>query len=86
VRAAVNQCRDQYTTLQRWVAADNAYNRYQAEVVQAKRHKPPVSIARLGPAPPEPGPQPPSVGATCPSSQQFGIPASALAPAGPGPS
>jgi protein phosphatase len=86
VRAAVNQCRDQYTALQRWVTADNAYNRYQAEVVQAKRQKPPVSIARLGPAPPQPGPQPPSPGATCPSSQEFGIPASALVPAGPGPS
>jgi PPM family protein phosphatase len=86
IRSAVNACRDQYQALQNWVTADNAYARYQAEVAQAKRKKPPAGIANLGPQPPRPGPQPPGAGATCPSSQEFGIPASALVPAAPGPS
>jgi protein phosphatase len=84
VRAAVNQCRDQYTTLQRWVAADNTYSRYQAEVAQARKKKPPAGIVSLGPPPPNPGPQPPRAAATCPPPQEFGIPASALVPAGSG--
>ena len=84
VRNAVNACRDQYQTLQHWVTTDNAYTRYQAEVAQAKRKKPPASVASLGPPSPQPGPQPPSAAATCPPSQEFGIAASTLVPAGPG--
>ena len=84
VRNAVNACRDQYQALQSWVSADNAYTRYQAEVAQAKRKRPPASIASLGPPPPKPGPQPSDAAAMCPPSQEFGIPAGALAPAGPG--
>ena len=84
VRNAVNACRDQYQTLQHWVTTDNAYTRYQAEVAQAKRKKPPASVASLGPPSPQPGPQPASAAATCPPSQEFGIAASTLAPAGPG--
>jgi PPM family protein phosphatase len=84
VRNAVSACRDQYQALQSWVTADNAYNKYQAEVAQAKRKRPPASIAGLGPAPAKPGPQPSGAAAMCPPSQEFGIPASALTPAGPG--
>jgi protein phosphatase len=86
VRNAVNACRDQYQALQSWVTADNAYNKYQAEVAQAKRKRPPAGIASLGPPPPKPGLQPSGAAAMCPPSQEFGIPASALTPAGPGPS
>jgi PPM family protein phosphatase len=84
VRSAVNACRDQYQTLQAWVTADNAYTKYQAEAALAKRKKPPTGIASLGPQPPKPGPQPSGAAAMCPPSQEFGIPASALVPAGPG--
>jgi PPM family protein phosphatase len=84
VRSAVNACRDQYQALQAWVTADNAYTKYLAEVAQAKRKKPPAGIASLGPQPPKPGPQPSGAATMCPSSQEFGIAASALAPAGPG--
>jgi len=84
VRSAVNACRDQYQTLQAWVKADNAYTKYQAEAALAKRKKPPVGIASLGPQPPKPGPQPSGAAAMCPPPQEFGIPASALAPTPPG--
>jgi PPM family protein phosphatase len=84
VRSAVNACRGQYQTLQAWVTADNAYNKYQAEAALAKRKKPPTGIASLGPQPSKPGPQPSGAAAMCPPSQEFGIPASALVPASPG--
>ena len=84
VRSAVNACRGQYQTLQAWATADNAYTKYQAEAALAKRKKPPTGIASLGPQPPKPGPQPSGAAAMCPPSQEFGIPASALVPAGPG--
>jgi len=84
VRSAVNACRDQYQALQSWVTADNTYTKYQAEVTQAKHKRPPTGIASLGPPPPQPGPRPSGAAAMCPPSQEFGIPASALAPAGPG--
>ena len=54
------------------------YTPYQAEIAQAKRRKKPATSI------PKPGPQPPSAAATCPPSQAFGIPASALAPAAAG--
>jgi PPM family protein phosphatase len=82
VRSGVNQCRDQYQALQNWVAAGQAYNAYQAELAQAKHKKPPASVP--GPPPPKPGPQPSSAATTCPPSQEFGIPASALPPAAAG--
>jgi PPM family protein phosphatase len=75
IRAAVTLCHQQYTTLQNWVNAENTYN---ALVATAKRLK------RSTNGIPKPGPQPPGAAATCPSSQAFGIPASALAPAGSG--
>jgi len=77
IRTAVKLCQQQYTALQNWVTAANAYA---AEVAQAKRQKKPTASI------PRPGPQPSGPAATCPPSQEFGIPASALVPAGPGPS
>jgi protein phosphatase len=77
IRTAVKLCQQQYAALQQWVTAENAYT---AEVAQAKRQKKPTAGI------PGPGPQPSGAAATCPSSQEFGIPASALVPAGPGPS
>jgi PPM family protein phosphatase len=72
VRAAVNQCKLTYTTLQDWVSRDNAY---QAAVTQAKKqHKPTKGIVK-------PGPEPSRPAATCPQSAAFGIAASALVPA-----
>jgi PPM family protein phosphatase len=72
VAAAVKQCQQQYTALQSWATAES---RYQAAITQASRQrKPTSSIAK-------PGPQPPGAGAMCPPSQEYGIPASALAPA-----
>jgi protein phosphatase len=75
IQAAVTLCQQQYTALQDWVTADNEY---QAEVAQARQQKKPVN-AILGPGLP-----PPRAGAMCPSSQAFGIPASALVPAAAG--
>jgi PPM family protein phosphatase len=77
IRTAVQLCQQQYTALQDWVTAENAYS---AKVAQAKRMKKPTAGI------PRPGPQPSGAEATCPSSQEFGIPAAALVPAGPGPS
>jgi PPM family protein phosphatase len=72
VAAAVKQCQQQYAALQSWATAEN---KYQAAIAQAKDlRKPTSSIAK-------PGAQPPAAGAMCPPSQEFGIPASALAPA-----
>jgi len=72
VRAAVSQCKQAYTTLQDWVARDNAY---QAAVTAAKRqHKPTKGIA-------QPGQEPAKPAAMCPPSTAFGIAASALVPA-----
>jgi PPM family protein phosphatase len=91
IGAAVNECRDQYTTLENWVTKDNAYQAYQAKVAAAKRKHPAGSTASLGPAPPNPGPQPfgagqrpTGAGGICPPSQAYGIPASALTPASSG--
>jgi hypothetical protein len=72
IRNAVTECQQQYTALRDWAAKDNAY---QAAVTLATRqHKPTKSI-------PKPGPQPPKAAAACPSSTEFGIAPSALAPA-----
>jgi serine/threonine protein phosphatase PrpC len=69
IRSAVNLCRQQYTALRTWAAAQD---RYQAEVAQAARnHK--TTKAK----PPQ---RPPSPGATCAQSEAFGIPATALNP------
>ena len=70
IRAAVDQCRAQYRSLQAWVTQDN---KYVAQVAQANRQrKSTADITKPGAAP--------SVGAVCPPSQAFGIPASALSP------
>ena len=75
IRSAVTLCHQQYTALQNWVTAENTYN---ALVATARQLKRPTNVI------PKPGPQPPGAAATCPSSQAFGIPASALVPAGTG--
>jgi len=72
VRTAVSTCLQQYTTLRDWVQQDNAY---QAAVALAKKNKKPTNKI------PKPGPQPPKAAAMCPPSTEFGIAASALAPA-----
>jgi protein phosphatase len=73
IRSAVNLCRQQYTALRDWATAEN---KYQAALALATRtHRPKNSI-------PKPPQQPASAGATCASSQAFGIPPSALRPSG----
>jgi protein phosphatase len=73
IRTAVNQCKQQYTALQAWASA---MDRYRTEVAQAAKNHKPTSI--------KPPTQPPSAGATCPSSQVFGIQPSSLSPTTPG--
>jgi PPM family protein phosphatase len=75
IQAAVTLCQQQYTTLSDWVSAENMYN---ALVATAKRLKRSTNSIH------KPGPQPPGAAATCPSSQAFGIPLSALTPTAPG--
>jgi PPM family protein phosphatase len=91
IRTAVDACRSAYVAQQNWVTKDNAYTAYQAKVTAAKHKHPTGGTAKLGPAPPSPGPrplaagqQPPSPGGVCPASTAFGIPASALTPAAAG--
>jgi hypothetical protein len=75
VGAAVDNCRNAYVALRNWATAENKYD---AAVTQANRqHKSTKGI-------PKPGVQPPVAGPMCPSSQAFGIPASALTPAAAG--
>jgi PPM family protein phosphatase len=88
IRAAVDACRDAYTTQQDWVAKADAYTAYQAKVAAARHKHPTGSIANLGPPPPNPGPRPlgagerpTGTGGVCPPSTAFGIPAGALTPA-----
>jgi serine/threonine protein phosphatase PrpC len=70
LRAARDQCHQQYTQRRDWVIS---YDRYLAQVTQAHRqHRPANKI-------PNPGPEP-SVGAMCPPSQAFGIPPGSLTP------
>jgi hypothetical protein len=91
IRTAVDACRSAYVAQQNWVTKDNAYTAYQAKVTAAKHKHPTGGTAKLGPAPPSPGPRPlaagqrpPSPGGVCPASTAFGIPASALTPAAAG--
>ena len=72
IQAAVTLCQQQYTALSNWVSAENMYN---ALVATAKRLK-----RSTNSIPNKPGPQPPGAAATCPPSQAFGIPSSALVP------
>ena len=75
IRAAVNECRSQYGTLQIWVIGENTY---QAEVAQANRsHK---STKAFHP----PGPRPSGAGPTCQPPQAFGIAPSTLTPSAAG--
>jgi serine/threonine protein kinase len=75
IRTAVDSCRAAYAAREDWATA---VNKYEAEVAQAaKAKKPTTNIAR-------PPVQPAPAGATCSPSAAFGIPASALAPAGSG--
>jgi hypothetical protein len=87
VRAAVSACQSAYVTQQSWVTKENAYNAYQAKLAAAKKKHPTGGTANLGPPVPNPGPrplgagqQPSSTGGLCPSSDVYGIPASALNP------
>jgi protein phosphatase len=74
ISSAVNQCKQQYAAQQTWASA---MDRYRTGVAQAsKNHKPATNLVRPT--------QPPSPGATCPSSQVFGIPPSSLSPSIPG--
>jgi hypothetical protein len=75
IRAAVEDCRNAYVALQNWATAVNNYN---AAVALAHKAKKPTNKI------PKPPAQPTAAGAMCPSSAAFGIPASALAPTGPG--
>ena len=76
VRTAVNTCLQQYTALKDWVTKENAYQSAVARTKLAKQAKQPAPAI-----PPNPGPQPPKAAAMCPSSTEFDIAASALAPA-----
>ncbi len=75
IGSAVDNCRNAYVALRNWATAENKYN---AEVAQAKRLKKTASKI------PKPGAQPPGPSPMCPSSQAFGIPASALPSAAAG--
>jgi len=75
IRAAVEGCRNAYVALQNWVTAVNNYNTL---VAQARNQRKPTNKI------PKPPAQPAGAGAMCPSPAAFGIPASALAPTGPG--
>ncbi|HJZ04063.1 MAG TPA: PP2C family serine/threonine-protein phosphatase [Streptosporangiaceae bacterium] len=75
IRAAVEDCRNTYVALQNWATAVNNYN---AAVALAHKAKKPTNKI------PKPPAQPTAAGAMCPSPAAFGIPASALAPTGPG--
>jgi serine/threonine protein phosphatase PrpC len=75
IRSAVNQCKQQYTRLRDWAAAMGTY---QAQLAQAKKN----NNNKLPKNFPKPPPQPASAGATCASSQAFGIQAGALHPSG----
>jgi serine/threonine-protein kinase len=88
IDTAVNECRAQYARQEVWVAKENAYHAYQAKVAAARQQHPTSGTASLGPQPPNPGPsllaagqRPTGTGGTCPPSEAFGIPASALTPA-----
>ena len=73
IRSAVAKCQQGYTALQRWVAADNAY---QAKVTLAKKnHKSAKDIKAIQ----GPGPQP-AAPPMCQPSTAFGIAADALVP------
>jgi protein phosphatase len=73
IRSAVNACHQQYLKLRAWAASVDTNRK---AVAQAKRNKKPTTGI------PQPLPQPPSAGATCPPSEAFNIPASALSPSG----
>jgi hypothetical protein len=75
IRTAVDNCRNADAALQNWATAVNTYN---TEVAQARKARKPVNNI------PKPPAQPAPAGAMCPSPAAFGIPASALAPTGPG--
>jgi len=75
IRAAVEGCRNAYAALQSWATAVNNYN---AAVALAHKAKKPTNKI------PKPPAQPAAAGAMCPSPAAFGIPASALVPAGSG--
>jgi protein phosphatase len=88
IDTAVNECRTQYAMQELWVSKENAYRAYQAKVAAAKQKHPTGGTANLGPQPPNPGPsplaagqRPTGTGGTCPPSEAFDIPASALTPA-----
>jgi PPM family protein phosphatase len=76
VQNAVNSCRNAYTAQQTWKTAEDKYN---TEVAQAKKAKKPTAgIAK-------PALQPAPANALCPQPEVFGIAASALPSAAPGP-
>ncbi len=71
ISSAVKLCQQQYAAQAAWQIKDQAYL---AEIAAAHKAKQKTTgIAK-------PGPQPPAAGATCPSSEVFDIPASALPP------
>ena len=71
ISSAVKLCQQQYAALAAWQTKDQAYL---AEIAVA--HKVKKETTGI----PKPGPQPPAAGATCPPSEVFAIPASALPP------
>jgi protein phosphatase len=76
IQSAVISCRNAYTAQATWQTAEDKYN---TEVALAKKAKKPTGgIAK-------PGQQPAPANALCPPSEVFGIAASALPSAAPGP-
>jgi PPM family protein phosphatase len=67
----VNICQQHYSALESWVTQ---VNKYQAEVALAKKNKKPTNKIT------KPEQQPTETEVTCPPSQAFGIPASAITP------
>jgi PPM family protein phosphatase len=88
VRTAVNACQSAYIAQQGWVTHEAAYQAYQARVAAAKKKQhsagaPPnvgPVVSNPGRPPLAPGQRPSGLGGTCPASDVYGIPASALVP------
>jgi protein phosphatase len=73
ISSASKLCQQQYAALAAWQVKDQAYLARVAAAQKAKQKTTGIT---------KPGPQPPAANATCPASEVFGIPASALPPPG----
>jgi hypothetical protein len=73
ISSASKLCQQQYAALAAWQTKDQEYLAKVAAAQKAKQKTTGIT---------KPGPPPPAQSVTCPSSEVFGIPASALPPPG----